>query len=627
MKNLKVLIVSGMFAICLGLFAHFSLMFKDICYGEYDGSAISINSGAEYTISGGTITSSKEADYGGGVYVGSDCLLIINGGTITGNSATSGGGGIYTNSNINFSSGTITSNTAGYGGGIANNGVLTITGGTISGNSASTSGGGIYTWSTIIMSSGYIQNNSAAYGGAVYIDLRGGVFTCSGGTISGNSASTSGGGVQVGGTFTLKGGTIKSNKATGKNGGGILVKADATATMSSGYVQSNSAAYGAGVYVEENGEFSFSGGTISNNTVETAGGGVYSFGTFNLKGGTISGNTGTGAYVRSGSSTMSSGYVQSNSAKYGAGAYVYSGGTFTMSGGTISNNTAETSGGGIYVAGTFNMTGGTISGNFATYGSGVFVASTGTFNYTSGTINDLIYINNSNDTSLFVLKKAPTSTLNIKMGTIAEGTKICKLDGITTLDLSKLKVADLPSGYQLKIRNVDGANWVVATNYVDVTISISANISTSYWTILDLEANVSIMPPYTVVLTIKKGSTISSYGPTYTPVGTRYYQAYEIRINNKAKYTLYGFNGYTITNVTMILPFDRTGSGGINEDCGVGITAILTYTGALPNIGMPDEKLDDKLPKVERGALFNQQHAVLNDKKFVLGSEKDSKIA
>jgi hypothetical protein len=169
-----------------------------------------------------------------------------------------------------------------------------------------------------------IENARAS---AVRVDN--GMFTMSGGKISGNTASASGsyaysygGGVYVsGGVFTMSGGKISENTAS------------ASASSSS------SRSYGGGVYVS-GGTFTMSGGEISGNTAsasssssysEPSGGGVYvSGGTFTMSGGEISGNT-----------ASASGYYSSS---YGGGVCVSgSSGTFTKNGGgTISDtNTAE----------------------------------------------------------------------------------------------------------------------------------------------------------------------------------------------------------------------------------------------------------------------------------------------
>ena len=106
--------------------------------------------------------------------------------------------------------------------------------------------------------SGKITGGNANYG--IFVA---GAFTMNGGTITGNTATSSGGGVFVDGTFTMNGGTIKDNN--GENGGGVYV-------------------FG--------GTFTMTGGTITDNSANGNGGGVYVIGTFNLSGAAqITGNT------------------------------------------------------------------------------------------------------------------------------------------------------------------------------------------------------------------------------------------------------------------------------------------------------------------------------------------------
>ena len=138
---------------------------------------------------------------------------------------------------------------------------------------------------------------------------------------------------------------------------------DKTGTITGG----NTAQYGGGVYVDNNGAFTMIGGTISGNAA--AGGGVYVGNdcAFTMEGGTISGNTATN----------------------GGGVHVGTNGAFAMSGGTISGNTAGSNGGGVYVyndALGFTMIGGTISGNTANCGGGVYLESFGGFEMTGGVI-------------------------------------------------------------------------------------------------------------------------------------------------------------------------------------------------------------------------------------------------
>ncbi|MDE7226951.1 MAG: leucine-rich repeat protein [Treponemataceae bacterium] len=163
-------------------------------------------------------------------------------------------------------------NTSQNGGGIyfsSVGGTLTISDGTISGNTASDSGGGIYSnsaYNVTISGSAIIRKNTAgSSGGGIYI--KSGSLDVKGGTISGNVATSNGGGICFSSlsahTLEISGGTIGGASETDKN----------------------KAKNGGGVYVY--GKLKMSDGSISGNTAEGMGGGVYlsSYGKFNMDGG------------------------------------------------------------------------------------------------------------------------------------------------------------------------------------------------------------------------------------------------------------------------------------------------------------------------------------------------------
>ena len=270
------------------------------------------------------------------------------------------------------------------------------------------------------MAGGTIFANSANRGGGVYVD--GGTIEISGGEISGNTAYGNGGGVYVtGSAFTISGGKISGNVVGPSSGtiggGGVYVYSSSnsdrsTFTMTGGeisgnvvYASGSTDAYGGGgVYVNENGTFAMSGGSIISNSVQSSGraygGGVCLkniIGTGTMTGGTISGNfvdttgdgnniyaAGGGMFVNKCAFTMSGGEISGNwSSKNGGGVAVGGiGYAFVMTGGEISGNTAKClgwyncyGGGGVYVnnSATFAMTNSVVSGNVASKGGGVYV--------------------------------------------------------------------------------------------------------------------------------------------------------------------------------------------------------------------------------------------------------------
>jgi hypothetical protein len=188
-----------------------------------------------------------------------------------------------------------------------------------------------------------------------------------GGTISGNSAAVSGGGITAGGSFTMSGGTISDNSVTYSpesgdiffSGGGGGVYVTGAFTMSNGTISGNSvkSCSGGGVFITAGGSFTMSGGTISGNSANLAGhgGGVAVGG----------GYTGTHTFI------MSNGVISGNTARYGGGVYVEHSGSsaLTRSGGTNSGNSAN-SGGGVHVA-TFHGGGMDRSGTFTKQGGGI----------------------------------------------------------------------------------------------------------------------------------------------------------------------------------------------------------------------------------------------------------------
>ena len=291
--------------------------------------------GTDYlAVSGGYVTgglaynNSNGADCdGGAVYVDSNGTFIMNGGTLAGNVALTGnGGGVY----VGYESVDV---------GEYVGGTFTMGGGTISGNKAWECGGGVYVAekSTFTMSgSAEISGNKAdVSGGGVYANYS--TFHMEGGTITGNTSTGNGGGVNVNGTdgfpcrFTMSGGTICGNTGTG-----------------------------GGVYVNTNSTFAMSGNAkVSGNTSTGNGGGVLVDGAKALL--TMSDNA-----------EISKNKAGNN--HYGGGVYIMAVGAFTMDGGTISGNTAYGGGGvGLYT-GTVTMNGGTITGNNVTYrGGGVYV--------------------------------------------------------------------------------------------------------------------------------------------------------------------------------------------------------------------------------------------------------------
>jgi len=125
--------------------------------------------------------------------------FIMNGGSISGNTISysreySGGGGVLLNSGaFIMNSGIISGNTANIGGAVyINQGTFTMRNGTITGNTATSQGGGVYiNQGSFSMNGGVISANTAYQGGGGVLISSNGTFTKSGsgGIIYGTNAS------------------------------------------------------------------------------------------------------------------------------------------------------------------------------------------------------------------------------------------------------------------------------------------------------------------------------------------------------------------------------------------------------------------------------------------------------
>jgi hypothetical protein len=303
-----------------------------------------------FTMTGGEISGNfYDWENGGGVWLyGSGSNFNMSGGVIRGNQVTQGGGGVMmqgANSKFNMSgTAEISSNTATNGGGVAASGPFTMSGGVIKNNTASQNGGGVnIDGSEFTMTGGAIISDNNAIstaldddgGGGVAMTRSGGVFTMSGGAISGNTANL-GGGVLLRDTnnqFTMSGGEISGNTASEAGGGVEVIGTDGRFTMNAGSSIHNNTAveFGGGVEMYgDNGIFTMNGGEIYENTVSVdSGGGLY-------------------MYSLNGKFYMTGGEIYGNSAKFnggGIGSWPHRGIIVDMTGGKIRNNSAEFGGG------------------------------------------------------------------------------------------------------------------------------------------------------------------------------------------------------------------------------------------------------------------------------------------
>jgi CSLREA domain-containing protein len=310
--------------------------------------------GGPFVLSGLTLTNGNSAGEGGALnYQGGGSASIIDM-NITGNSGRSGGG-ISARGDLTIINSTINGNTSdisSLGGGIYFKGfTLTISNSTINGNTAGASGGGIYAecrQMTITDSkiSGNQSNGVSARGGGIYISITGGLApsaTISDTIVSGNSATSSGGGIFLPDIYDQLNlsNTIISGNTSGYEGGGVY---GGIVTVSQSQVSGNQAAKGAGGI--SGNIVSISASTIAGNAAGGEWGGGIRAATVTINDSTISGNhTGTGPGPNTGggvfahkitiaNSTITNNYTKLNGAKGGA----LFGGLITISDSTISGN-------------------------------------------------------------------------------------------------------------------------------------------------------------------------------------------------------------------------------------------------------------------------------------------------
>lgn len=287
-------------------------------------TGVLVTPGANFTMTGGTITNStpdNNRGYGLAVF---DATATMTGGKITGEKYCGVWTTDATTNNIprsfTMSGSAVISDCGGgvdssvYGGGVRiDAGTFTMEGGTIT-NCAANKGGGVYfCGDTFTMNDGFITNCKANTGGGVYIKSS---------------------------TFNLSGGTISGCESY--RGGGIYTDSPATITMSRGGITNCSARNGGGVCLESSSaQFLMSGGEITNcmATEEGAGygGGVLlTYGSFTMKGGEIfdcTANKGSSIYLdEAGSSSPT--FTQSGGTIAGTASLVYqlNGTTYRMEG-------------------------------------------------------------------------------------------------------------------------------------------------------------------------------------------------------------------------------------------------------------------------------------------------------
>ena len=343
-----------------------------------NGGAFHITGDGDASISGGSATGNIASAEGGAFWNGTGTMTIegtaISENDAQGAEADNGGGGVYNlEGTLEIGEGTsITMNTAsgdsGSGGGILNQGTLNVTNATITGNTASRAGGGVESTagSTTTLDAITLNENTAGpspgNGGGFHITGAGDA-TITGGTANGNIATAEGGALWNGaGTMTISGITIDSNTAEGPdadNGGGGIYNLSGTVNISGTTTISNNAATGTA---------GSGGGILNQGTLVATDQLTLTGNVANRAGGGIEATTGTTTTLTDVVFTTNTAGPADTAAPGNGGAIHLTGeANATIIGGSATGNTAAREGGGFWNdAATMLITGTTFSGNTAT---------------------------------------------------------------------------------------------------------------------------------------------------------------------------------------------------------------------------------------------------------------------
>ena len=477
-----------------------------------DGDWINLDSNDKYVLSSGNyyLKTGNSSDFEANVKVDHPIqitgivTICLNGQTIESDAKGMpvfevASGGKLTLTDCRYNKGKVTHFSDGTGSGVeVNGGIFNMYGGTITDNTAD-NGGVCVNSGAFNMYGGTITGNTAPHGGGVYVN--GGTFTMDGNAsvtknIANSSTGTSGGVYVVDGTFTMNSGTISGNEADLTDGGvgvyNTATSTTATFNMNGGEITRNKASSSGGVGVYgSNATFNMKGGTIGGATVDAAntatykGGGVYvkNGGTFTMNDtASVTGNTakqgnGGGVYVDSGKFNMNgSASIKSNKTvnndAYGGGVYVIGEkSTFEMNGtASITDNTAPNGGGGVYVnSGKFNMNGNaSIKSNTA---SGVFVSADAFFTVSgeptvtgntgrSAAENDVSNVFLASDKTITIGKNGLSGNASIGVTRGAGSTIATGINALTAEDAKKFKSDK--AGFEVSVDTKN--NQLVLTN-------------------------------------------------------------------------------------------------------------------------------------------------------------------
>ena len=262
-------------------------------FGYSYGGALDVEAGSNLT----TVSFMDNVATGGAGGSAQGGAIFVNGGSNTWNAVTLSGNGSTSTGQLSYSAGgavvafapltmtgaLVTGNTAsassaglaGAGGGLAVEVGPFAFRGTISGNKATTQGGGIWlggaatvTQSTIASNGVVGTENPNDGGGGIYDDIGGSLVlqtsTVSGNTVGGNVAASGGGGIFNAGSATISNSTISSNSSA-IDGGGAENEAQSGFSLTNVTIYQNAAAHGNGGNIKN--LFSDAGLSIANSIV------------------------------------------------------------------------------------------------------------------------------------------------------------------------------------------------------------------------------------------------------------------------------------------------------------------------------------------------------------------------
>lgn len=544
------------------------------------GGALQAFNGA-VTVFGGIMSGNTARGDGGAIWGDNDTVsagrfLTLSGVTIRGNTANSDnsgggdGGGVFRdrgtlNVNNSFIGTVALPNTAVNGGGIAhafraaanatNVTTINIDNGSVTGNNATTTGGGTFINST---------NNATGIPSTLNIGATTSVL------IEENNANLHGGGIAVLGgangnlTRALIHGNDADKDANATGDGGAVYIANGTVvipnTSAIGTATGNTAENGGGIY-HSTGTLTITGTQISNNTVDVHGGGLFvAGGTVNVNGVTFAANTSTsGTEVR-----LTGGTTNFTNANTIPGELSIAGGTLSAGSSTINLGEDFHFSSGTFTAGTstFNFNG---SGTQQIYGGSVPTFNNLTDSNTANplTVNNNINVNNN-------LTVNANAVLNPAAATVVGGTGTLTGNGIARVTRTA-STADFLSQYTITNKTLTNllvdyvgasAQTVSAITYGGLRInnasgaSLASGTTTVGGTLTLQSGNLSVG---TNTLTVNNGTSVGSGTFSSSATGTVNYNQ-----GSGGQNVLAGnYGNLTFSNFSKVLPNGIVGVAGV----------------------------------------------------------------